>query len=167
MRPLPFKHEVSRQYPGGFLLPVYRPSEDFLRSHNPKRLLMVTSEAPPSMKQAALYWSILNKIVENHGFYYDADVLNQAVKFGIGYVDVWVDHEMNMHTELRSNARIERNFEDYKIFFDRAMDFLFTHIMPGMRREVIREVESWMGLTLADARKGNRGKATGEMYDGQ
>jgi hypothetical protein len=47
------------------------------------------------------------------------------------------------------------------------MDFLFTHIMPGMRREVIREVESWMGLTLADARKGNRGKATGEMYDGQ
>jgi hypothetical protein len=149
MRPLPFKKLVSAKYPRGFLIGAYGNAEDFLDAHDPKKLLMVTSKAPPSEPQVNLYWAILGVIVKHHGFYYDAKVLNDVVKYGLNYVDTWVDHEMNLHTELRPNSKIERGHGEFNEFFQRAMDFLFAHIMPGMRKEVYAEVERWLGTTVA------------------
>lgn len=152
---------------GQACVPAYKGDAEALSALKDGALILSSDRTPPSAKLRRFYWALLHKVVDNHEFYYDADQLNQVIKYGLGYFDITVDHDMNIIKSLRSNSSLERSFDEYKTFCDRAFDFVVAHIAPGSKKELINAVEEMLGLTLNDCLKGNRGKDCGELYDEQ
>lgn len=147
------------------LIPAYKKDWEWFSKKKENALLIVKDHTPPSTKMMAFYWGLLGFICENHSFWSDPEKLNVAIKHGLDYYDYTIMPEGPPVKELRPNAKIERNFDEYKEFVDRALDFIVAHIMVGQKAEVIRAVEEWIGgPTLKDAQRGNRGQDTGEIW---
>jgi len=158
------KH-VSREFPGGFLVPAYKKDWEWLAKKKQNALIVAEDHTPPSAKLRNLYWAILGRVCDNSPYYHYPKQLHVAIKHALDYYNIVIDHDMNFIKEMRSTSDLESNWEDYKEFCDRAFDFIFTYIMPGQKKAFIQEVEKMLGYTYADAKKGNRGKDEGEMYD--
>lgn len=150
----------------GVCVPAYRGDEEWLREKKEQALIVAEDKTPPNAKLRRLYWAILGKVCQNHWYYEDRDELNEHIKTELRYFKYFTDHNLNYKAILKSNSDIEGNWEEFKEYFDRAMVYLTTTILPGMSSAaLIREVEEMMGgPTYKDAMRGNRGHDTGELY---
>lgn len=88
-----------------------------------------------------LYWSVLNRVAENHPFYSlaGADALHDYIKLHLGLVDCVVYHDGSTRLEPRSIAFDAMDETAFKTFLDRALDVICTEILPGTSREDLME----------------------------
>lgn len=150
----------------GALIPAYRGGEEWLFKKKEQALIIAEDKTPPNAKLRALYWAILGMVCSNHTFYISSDELNEHIKKELRYFKFFTDHKLQYNVVLKSNSDIEGNWDEFKEYFDRAMDYIVAEIFPGItKRTIIQEIEKAIGgPTYKDAIRGNRGKDTGEMY---
>lgn len=139
--------------------PAYPDDAEALAQLRPGHMLVAEEKTKPSAQMRAFYWSLLGFICQNHTFYNDKDLLNDSIKFGIGYIQIRMDHKGNLIPSLKSNAEIERTYSEYKEFCNKAFDYINTAIMEGQAPQLIAMVEERLGLSWKDIGKKQRSVA--------
>lgn len=153
---------------GEVAIPAFKDDQEWLHTLRDGALISVRDGAAPSAKLRKFYWALLGKVVDTHDYYTDAEALHDYLRTAVQFVSVSFDHEMRAIISLRSTSDAKCSFSEFKDYCDKAFKVVVERVMPGMKLGVlIREVESMLGMSFADAKRGNRGRDTGEMYDGE
>lgn len=84
---------------------------------------------PRSEKASRLFWVVLGKVLENTE-YPTTEALATALKIRLGHVHAVTLIGGGMHFEPKSFRDFDR--DEFKQFFDRAMDVLATEVIPGL-----------------------------------
>lgn len=84
----------------------------------------VTIKQRRSSPQNRLYWSILSKVVENIEGYPTSDTLHDALKLHLGYTETFKTITGKVEWRPISTAFAKMDAQEYRVFFDRAMDVL-------------------------------------------
>ncbi|MEL6569377.1 MAG: hypothetical protein AAFQ22_13235 [Pseudomonadota bacterium] len=147
---------VTRE--GKALVPADRRSEDMLEKCPERKMLMVRTKSPRNGKHHRLLWAVAAKIAENSERFTDAEHVVEQLKFATGHVErrrYWIPagpHGVEMEVEQLRPASIAYESMDQKAFsawFEKAVDYICTDILPGLTSEALRlEVSLDLGIDL-------------------
>ena len=84
----------------------------------------VTIKQRRSSPQNRLYWSILSKVVDNIDGYQTSEALHEALKLHLGYTEKLQTITGQVVWRPMSTAFAAMDAQEYRVFFDRAMDVL-------------------------------------------
>lgn len=87
---------------------------------------------PRSVPQNSLYWVILGKVIENQEMFPSAYVLHDALKARLGYNTTYMFPDGYKFTYQGSTAFENQDAEDFKEYFDKAMELICRAVIPGL-----------------------------------
>ena len=109
--------------------------------------IVVTINRGRSARQNALYWKILTLVAEGCGID-SPDLLHNQVKEALGYFDIMETLSGNRVIVLRSTSFDDMTPEEFKEYFDRAIEVLIRDLLPHMTREdLARELQIMLEIT--------------------
>lgn len=148
---------VLMRVEGEVLRPAFEKDREAIRKIRQGALVEVTAKRQPSARMRRFYWALLGIVADNHPFYTDREVIHDVIRIGIQLVRISVMMDGTVVMIPRSTANSAMNFEEFKDFFNRAMDYVVTSLLPGVvKEEVIREIEEALGMTLEEAQARDR-----------
>lgn len=127
----------------GSLWPIDAEGEAAMRDLPTDADVRVTIRRARNVQFHRLFFGLLNLVAQSGGPYDSADQLLTVVKIGIGHVDgiVLPDGSMAWHPRSISFAKMDET--EFRAFYDRAVDFIIKHVMPGTSESALRaEVEA-------------------------
>jgi hypothetical protein len=142
---------LRRAVNASLLEPADRLSEAAVASLRPGRLVMVRSHTPRNGKHHRLLWAMAGLIADNNEAYEDADHVVEQLKLATGHVKrVWYDVPGLGRIEQIRGASIayeSMSQEDFSIWFDKAIAYVLSDMLPGVPEKTVRdEIEEMLGL---------------------
>ena len=139
--------------PDGQLLlkPSDRKSEELLEKVRAGRVMMCSTKTPRNGKHHRLLWAVAGLIADNHEFYDDAEHVVEQLKLATGHVKrVFYDLPGLGRVEQIRGASISYEAmvqEEFSEWFEKALQYIVTDMMPGISRSEIRtEIAEALGL---------------------
>lgn len=126
------------------LVPADHSSEEMLNRIPLGEVVRATVRRPRNMKHHRLYWSMLTLICDNLDRV-KPETLHDLIKLRTGHVRVFqtVKGPVEMPGSISFDAMDQAAFRE---FFDRAVDFIVTDVMPALDRDdLLHELNSMMG----------------------
>lgn len=125
--------------------------EEALQEFPAEKDLSVTISRTRSTKQHRFFWTILNKICENHAEYRRAEQLLLWLKIRLGYVEEVRFHDDKVWWVAQSISFNAMDQEEFRKFFHAALDVIVEEVIPGLNTsELIVEVEQLLGFRLTE-----------------
>lgn len=104
-----------------------------------------------SLRHHRWFMALLAKVVENSTFYRSTDHLLLYLKQALGLYEDVTMHDGVVVVRFKSISFASMDQTEYGQFVNRALDVIVSEIIPGINRdELVREVESMLGVRLAD-----------------
>jgi hypothetical protein len=142
---------------GAALVPCSLSDEEALFELPEGKELKVTLSRQRSSRQHRFFWALLQKVCTNHETYHKPDQLLLWLKVRLGYVEQVHFHGDQFFWTTKSISFKAMPQDEFRKFFDAAMDCIVTEIIPGMAAEdLIHEVEEMLGFSLNDIWKEKR-----------
>lgn len=95
-----------------------------------------------SPRMHRLFFALLEKVVENHPFYFSTDQLLAFLKVKLGYVEEVVFHNGTAIWKTKSIAFDKMDQAEFQKFFNQALDVIVSEVLPEVERgDLLREVE--------------------------
>ena len=139
---------------GNSLHPCSQADEDALKEFAEGKDLSCTLTRPRSSRQHRFFWALLQKICHNHEVYQRPEQLLLWLKIRLGYVEEVRFHGDQTWWVAKSISFNSMGQDEFRKFFDAAIDCIVAEIIPGMDRDdLIREVEVMLGFGLSDLMK--------------
>jgi len=136
---------------GSKLEPCSLVDEEALQEFPAEKDLSVTISRTRSTKQHRFFWTILNKICENHAEYRRAEQLLLWLKIRLGYVEEVRFHDDKVWWVAQSISFNAMDQEEFRKFFHAALDVIVEEVIPGLNTsELIVEVEQLLGFRLTE-----------------
>jgi|TARA_R100000544_G_scaffold34719_3_gene21657 hypothetical protein len=141
------------------LVPTDRKSEDLIKALRPGRIVMIRSHAARNGKHHRLLWAVAGLIAENSEHYDDAEHVVEQLKLATGHVKrVWYDVPgLGRIQQIRgaSIAYESMSQEDFSAWFEKALIYIQSDMLPGVETETIRkEITEALGLDWWPAQRG-------------
>ena len=120
------------------LLPHTQSSGEYLSTFRLGSVVDVTVQEPKHMGQLALYWSVMRIASQNNDRFIEPKALSNIILLSLGYVEMM---ELNDGSASLKPMRIsDMGHQEFRDFFEAAMVFISTKVMPGADMEkVIKE----------------------------
>jgi hypothetical protein len=139
---------------GTHLVPCSLADEEALMEYAEGKDLAVTLHRPRSNRQHRFFWAILQKVCQNHDVYRRPEQLLVWLKIRLGYVEEVQLHGDQVWWQTKSISFNSMGQDEFRKFFDAAIDCIVAEIIPGMDRDdLIGEVEVMLGFGLSDLMK--------------
>lgn len=144
MRALFEKHALS-------LHPADAAASDMLAGIKNGETVMVEIKRPRNLEMHRLFWALMQKVADNQEHYADAEQVCAAFKVATGHCD-YVQTKHGMVGVPKSIAFAKMSQDDFRAFFDKALDFLVREVLPGVGKEELRrEIDEMLGLPILAA----------------
>ena len=109
--------------------------------------IVVTINRGRSSRQNSFYHAILDKVAEGCGID-SPDLLHNQIREALGYYDLMQTLSGNTVIVLRSTSFDDMLPEDFKVYFDKAIDLICRDLLPHMTREdLARELQIMLEIT--------------------
>lgn len=152
------KQSIYLERKGDALWPTDRVSQEKLRKLPEGRMVLCRTHTPRNGKHHRLLWSIAQLIAENSEQWPTAERVVSQFKFGTGHIEevrfmtsdgIWISQINDKSISYEAMSQ-----EEFAEWFERAMDFLFTKMMPGMSRpDLEAAVNEYLGVNDWPERK--------------
>lgn len=120
----PYDHEMMQRLPVG----------------TPVRLQFAQ---PRSLPRHRLYWVVLRLVIKNSEVFATEEALHKVLLVGCGVTEPFLDLDGNISLIPSSTAFDKMSEEEFKAYFDRAMEIIETKIIPGVSLQLLlREAKS-------------------------
>ena len=120
----PYDHEMMQRLPVG----------------TPVRLNFAQ---PRSLPRHRLYWVVLRLVVKNTELFATEEALHKVLLVGCGVTEPFLDLDGNISLIPSSTAFDKMSEEEFKAYFDRAMEIIQAKIIPGVELKLLlREAKS-------------------------
>lgn len=90
-----------------------------------------------SQPRHRLYWVILRQVVKNTNFFTSEKNLHHTLLVGCGVVEPVMSPDGDITFMPSSTAFDAMDEDDFKPYFDRAMEIITTKIMPGVDLDLL------------------------------
>lgn len=136
--PLLFRKDLGSLRPGN------AQAEEWLAKQPLGALIQVEAKRPRNVAFNAKFWAMLTIIADNvEGL--TPELLCEVVKLRTGHVDV-VKTKRGIVEIPRSISFAAMSEDDFSAFYDRAIAFILSDILPGLNKDDLnREIEAVMG----------------------
>ena len=129
------------------LRPTDESGQEFLRGLGTGEIVKVTVTRPRNVRFHRLFFALLNLVYENTETFASVEQVLTTVKYGIGHFDtVIVNGQEEKHPRSISFARMDQ--DQFRQFWDRAVDYVIANILPANRADLEREVFEMIGIDL-------------------
>jgi len=133
---------------GASLLPCSELDEQDLLEFPESKELMVTLTRPRSSRQHRFFWALLQKVCENSEGYQKPEQLLVWLKVKLGYVKEVKFHDGDVWWETQSISFNSMGQDEFRKFFDAAIDCIISNVIPGLGRDdLLHEVSQMVGFT--------------------
>jgi Protein of unknown function (DUF1367) len=133
---------------GASLLPCSELDEQDLLEFPESKELMVTLTRPRSSRQHRFFWALLQKVCENSEGYQKPEQLLVWLKVKLGYVKEVKFHDGDVWWETQSISFNSMGQDEFRKFFDAAIDCIISDVIPGLGRDnLLHEVSQMVGFT--------------------
>lgn len=103
---------------------------------------------PRNLQMHRLFWALCQKVYENQETYPNAEAVAAAIKVATGHCD-WIQTPRGLVGLPRSISFAKFSQEDFRDFLDKAIDYIVTHIIPGLNSvELEREVNDMLAVKV-------------------
>ncbi len=121
--------------------PADEGAAELMRSIRLGECVSVEVKRPRNIQHHRLFFALLNLVFENQEHFKTVDELRFALCIAIGHADPVVTRS-GTHMKPRSISFGKMDQAEFNTFFDRAVNFICTEVLPGMDSEALRnEVE--------------------------
>lgn len=111
----------------------------------------VEIKRPRNLRMHRLFWSLMQLVAENQEHYANAEEVAAAFKVATGHCD-YVQTPRGLVGIPKSISFAKMDQDAFRAFFDRALDYMVEHVIPGLdRKNLEREVHERIGGEYADA----------------
>lgn len=120
----------------GFV-PADEAAEAFASTVKMGECISVEAKRPRNIRMHRLFFGLMQIVFENQEHYKSVDHVLAAFKFAVGHTEkVKTRHgEIELPKSI-SFAKMDQTA--FRTFFDRALDFLVTDVVPGLGKDTIR-----------------------------
>ncbi len=122
----------------GALRPAEPAAEALLARISHDEMVRVEIKKPRNLAHHRKFWALMNLVAQNQDHYRDANEVCDAFKFAIGHYDEQrfvIAGETYVHKRPRSISFAKMDQIGFADFYDRAIQFLITEVIPGLNRE--------------------------------
>ena len=127
------------------LVPTEEEGEGALRGIALGDCVKAKISRPRNLQHHRLFFALMQTIFANQERYQSLDHLVAAFKLAIGHVDVIRTKRGDVEIP-KSIAFSNMDQDEFRKFFDRAVDFVLAEVVPGLNREELeREVLEMVG----------------------
>ena len=103
---------------------------------------------PRNLAHHRLFWALMQKVAENQSHYADAEQVCAAFKIATGHCD-YVQTSHGMVGIPKSISFSKMSQEEFRAFFNKALDYLTTHVIPGLDSKTLeREVNDMIAVKV-------------------
>lgn len=117
-----------------------------LRGYKQGELIRVKTTRIRNPGHHRLFFALLNLVFENQERYQSVEHMLTALKVHLGYCDVMIlqDGTVAMHPKSISFSAMDQ--DEFNVFFQKAVDVICKHFLPGVKSEDLRrEVMEMVG----------------------
>lgn len=133
--------EFSMRKHLGSLRPADHDAEEALRRMPANALVMVKVKRPRNIQHHRKLFTLLNIVVENQEHYQTTEHLLAVLKVVAGHCDTYPMADGNTAFVPRSISFASMDQTEFEEFYDKAVKFIVTKVIPGLKREDLeREV---------------------------
>ncbi len=105
-------------------------------------LVMVEVKQPRNLQMHRLYWALIQKVADNIEGDFSAETVSDVIKIRIGHVDT-VKTAGGIVQTPKSISFAALDQTEFRDFWDRAVAFICTEVIPGMASaDLEREIYS-------------------------
>ena len=137
---------IVMRHIGGGLFPADATGADLLRHLPPRMPVAVRIMRGRSAVQCALYWSVLEKVVEATGRWRTSQELHLALKVATGHIDIVRLVDGRMVKVPQSTAFDAMTQDEAQAYYDAAFRVICDEVMGGMP---VEELLSQTGAKIA------------------
>jgi len=100
---------------------------------------------PRNVEHSAKFWKLMDVIFQNQEYYHTRDQMIFAIKDYLGYVE-WFSLKSGKQASLEQSLAFHKMSQiEFNGFYDRVLDVIAKHIIPGIDSgELRREVEGFL-----------------------
>ena len=118
---------------------------EMLRGIKRGEIVMVEVKRPRNLEMHRLFWALMQKVAENQTHYRDAEEVCAAFKIATGHC-TYVKTKHGLVGLPKSISFASMDQDSFRAFFDKAVDFMVSDVLPGVdRKDLTREVEDMLG----------------------
>lgn len=140
------KPPILMQRRGGFLMPCSPMDAEMVEAFPSGKPLRVRITQPRSLPQHRLYWSMLQKVCENLEQPITTETLHQWIKLRCGVIEPIILRTGEIQEVPGSIAFDQMDQVSFNAFFQRAVDLICEHIIPGLEKPALeREAREMLG----------------------
>lgn len=127
------------------IVPVYRQGVDVLLNVHAKGVMQATVlKYTRSAARENWYWGLIHHVADGLGI--DRYTLHADIKLKAELVKGWILGASGPVPILQSTKREEMEDAEHRAYVDLAVEIVFRHFLPGVRRkDVLAEVEAMVG----------------------
>ena len=121
----------------GTLRPAEPAAEEVLARIKHDDIVRVEIKKPRNLLHHRKFWALMNLVFENQDHYRSADEVCTAFKFATGHYDEQryvIKGETYLHRVPRSISFAKMSQDEFANFYERAIQFLITEVIPGLDR---------------------------------
>ena len=121
----------------GTLRPAEPAAEEMLARIKHDDIVRVEIKKPRNVAMHRKFWTLMNLVFENQDHYKSAEEVCTAFKFATGHYDEQryvINDETYLHRVPRSISFAKMDQDDFSNFYERAIQFLITNVIPGLDR---------------------------------
>lgn len=119
------------------LVPASRDAREALAKIAVGKLVHVKMHTSRNPAHHRLLWALLTKVVEAGAPFETPEALLVALKLAMGYADAVRLPSGAIAPVPRSISFVSMSQEDFSTWFDRAVDLICAHILPGCERKAL------------------------------
>lgn len=129
--------------------PVLRPcdeaGETALKRVGQGKIVTVNVKQPRNPQHHRLFWALMSKVYENQSHFKSVEQLVSAVKIATGHTETVV-LKRGTYEIPKSISFAAMDQGEFDIFYDRAVEFVCTEVIPGLgRAELEAEIREMVG----------------------
>jgi hypothetical protein len=125
----------------GALRPADEAGEAILSKCREDELVAVDVKRGRNLRHFRKFWKLMQIVYENQAFYSTPEQICTVFKIRTGHCD-WIVTKEGDYKIPRSISFAKMDQTEFSLFYDKAVDFLCTEVIPGMDSAALkREVE--------------------------
>lgn len=117
------------------LRPIDEAGEELLQKIKFRALVKVKITRSRNLKHHAKFFALMRIVYSNQERYTNPDHLLTALKIAAGWTEAIIMPSGNQYLIPKSIAFDKMDQTEFEVFYDRALDIVIEHFLPGVGRE--------------------------------
>lgn len=119
------------------LIPADADAENLMRPIKHGEDVMVEVKRPRNLRHHRLFWGLMGLIWQNQEYYRSPEHVCAAFKIAVGHIDV-IKTKRGEVAIPKSISFAKMDQVEFNHFFERALEFAVSEVIPGLGKEDLR-----------------------------